>query len=171
MREMCRKSILVLVLAMLAACSAKSVPIAAPAEPLPAVAAGGKDFADPREQELRSVLAEAEPLMRNLLLALGAGDYAGYSRDFDESLRAAVSEEQFGIFYEESYRKKLGPYEEGSFQVNKIEKYPDFYAIYYFVKFRNVEYQNPVRVSLRVVAAGGGLRISGISYNHQLLGP
>jgi len=146
---------------MLAACSAKSVQTTDPS-----VSAQ----TDPREQELRTVIAEAEPVVLNLLASLNAGDYTAYVRDFDGTARAAIPEGQFKIFYEESCGKKLGLYEEGKFQVNKIEKYTDFYMIYYFVKFRNVGARDPVVMAVKMTKTPGGLKVSDISYRHGLLG-
>jgi hypothetical protein len=152
------KKILLLCVFLIASCSVKSVPTETPHQ------------ADPREQELRAVIAEAEPIMRSLLTALNAGDYTSYVRDFDDTARAANSEEQFKIFYEESCREKLGPYEEGKFQVHQVEKHPGYYMICYFVKFRNVGGRDPVVVAVQVTRYSAGLKISGVAYRHGLLG-
>ena len=152
------KRVMLLLVFMLAACSAKSVHPPAPAQ------------TDPREQELRTVIAEAEPIVRSLLAALNAGEYTAYVRDFDDTARAATSEEQFALFYKESFRKKLGLYEEGKCQVNTIEKHPGFYMIYYFVKFRNVGPRDPVVMAVKITRTASGLKVSGITYRHGLLG-
>ena len=156
-----RVFLLLLVVFMMAACAAKSLQTVDPSAPVQA---------DPREQELRTVIAEAEPVVVNLLASLNAGDYKAYVRDFDDAARAAISEEQFKRFYEESCKKKLGLYEEGKCQVNKIEKQSDFYTIYYFVKFRNVGARDPVVMAVKITRAASGLKISGVSYRHALLG-
>jgi len=159
--SMKRVTFLLLVFFMMAACAAKStqtIDQAAPAQ------------TDPREQELRQVIAEAEPEVVNLLASLNAGDYKAYIRDFDDTARAAISEEQFRKFYEESCKIKLGLYEEGKCQVNKIEKKSDFYTIYYFVKFRNVGARDPVVLAVKIRRAASGMKISGVSYRHALLG-
>jgi hypothetical protein len=154
---MVKKYAVLLVLFALAACSAKSIAPDTPAQ------------VDPREQELRMVIAEAEPVVSNLLTALNAGDYTAYVRDFDDSARAAATEGQFKIFQEESCRGKLGLYEEGKFQVNKIEKHSVFYMIYYFVKFRNVGPRDPVVMAVKITKASGGLKVSGLAYRHAML--
>ena len=159
--SMKRVTFLLLVFFMMAACAAKStqtIDQAAPAQ------------TDPREQELRQVIAEAEPLVSNLLASLNTGDYKAYARDFDDTALAAIPEEQFKIFYEENCRNKLGLYEEGKRQVNKIEKHPDFYMIYYFVKFRNVGAPDPVVMAVKITRTASGLKVSGVVYRHALLG-
>ena len=152
------KKLIVALMLFTAACSVKSVPTETPAQ------------ADPREQELRAVIAEAEPIVGSLLKALNAGDYASYTRDFDEAARAACPEKQFRLFCKESCSNKLGPYEEGKFQVNIIEKHPGFYMIYYFVKFRNVGARDPVVMAVKITRTASGLKVSGITYRHGLLG-
>ena len=156
-----KKVTLLVVVFMMAACSAKSVQTTDPSAPIQT---------DLREQELRTVIAEAEPVVRNLLASLNTGNYTAYARDFDETARAAISEGQFKIFYEDGCKKKLGLYEEGKCQINKIEKYPDYYMIYYFVKFSNTGARDPVVMSVRIKKTTTGLKVSGISYCHGLLG-
>ena len=153
-----RKLPVLLLAFFMLACSAKAIQTTGPAQ------------TDPREQELRVVIAEAEQVVRNLLASLNAGDYTAYVRDFDDTARAAISEEQFKIFHEESCKKKLGLYEEGKCQVNKIEKYPDYYMIYYFVKFRNVAAQDPVMMAVKITRTASGLKVSGLAYRHAMLG-
>lgn len=157
-----RKILVLLLVFFIAACSAKTVQTIDPA---------AKAQTDPREHELRTVIADAEQVALNLLVSLNAGDYTAYVRDFDDTARAAIPEEQFKIFYEESCKKKLGPYEEGKCQVNKIEKHPDFYMIYYFVKFRNVGARDPVVMSVRITRTASGLKVSGVSFRHAILEP
>ena len=157
-RVLMRKLPVLLLAFFMLACSAKAIQTTGPAQ------------TDPREQELRVVLAEAEQVVRNLLASLNAGDYTAYVRDFDDTARAAISEGQFKIFYEENCRNKLGLYEEGKCQVNKIEKHTDFYMIYYFVKFRNVGARDPVVMAVKITRTASGLKVSGVVYRHALLG-
>jgi hypothetical protein len=44
------------------------------------------------DQEVKNV---AEPMLANLLAGFNEGDYAKYSRDFDETLKEAISEKRF----------------------------------------------------------------------------
>jgi hypothetical protein len=43
----------------------------------------------------RQVKAVAEPILNNLLTGLTQGNYAQYSRDFDEAMREAIPEKKF----------------------------------------------------------------------------
>ncbi len=123
--------------------------------------------ADPREEQLRSIVAEAEPLVRNLLVSLNAGDYAGYSRDFDDTAQEPYTEEQFRAFQKKT-TQALGPYERDKHQAHKIEQYADSYLLFYFVKFQNVDRRNPALMTLRIREAGGGLKITEVSCSHKL---
>jgi hypothetical protein len=150
------KNILLLCIFFIASCS------------MNATAPDTAPVADPREQELRGILTEAEPLIRNLLTSLNTGVYASYSRDFDTTLQTAAAEEQFSAL-QEKIKKKLGMYENGKYQVHKIEQYTTGYLIVYFVKFQNVDRKNPAIVNMRVKKTAAGLKITDISCKHSLL--
>ena len=154
---MVKKHALLVVLFLLAACAAKSIAPDTPAQ------------VDPREQHARSVAAEAEPISGTILAGLAAGDYAAYSRDFDENLRGVITAEKF-VALKEQFAKTIGVYEAGKFQVNKIETYPDCYKIYYFVKFSSVQAADPVIMTVKVVKTQSGLKVSDLTYSHALLG-
>jgi len=153
---MVKKHALLFVLLLLAACSVKSIAPDTSAQ------------VDQREQDARSVAAEAEPIAGTILAGLAAGDYAAYSRDFDENLRNAITAEKFAVL-KEKFAKTIGVYEAGKLQVNKIEKHSDFYMIYYFVKFRNVGPRDPVLLQMKVVRTAGGLKVLGLAYRHAIL--
>jgi hypothetical protein len=151
------KKYALLLLFVLAACSAKSITPDTPAQ------------VDPREQDARSVAAEAEPLAGTILAGLAAGDYAAYSRDFDENLRNAITAEKFAVL-KEKFAKTIGVYEAGKLQINKIETYPGWYKIYYFVKFSSVKASDPVIMTVKAVKTQNGLKVSDLTYSHALLG-
>ncbi len=154
---MVKKYALLPLLLVLAACSAKSIAPDMPAQ------------VDPREQDARSVAAEAEPIAGNILAGLAAGDYAAYSRDFDDNLRGAITAGKLAAL-KEQFAKTIGVYETGKLQVNKIETYPDCYKIYFFVKFSSVQASDPVIMTVKVVKTQNGLKVSDLAYSHALLG-
>jgi Protein of unknown function (DUF3887) len=57
----------------------------------------------------RQVKAVAEPILNNLLTGLNQGNYAQYSRDFDEAMREAISEKKFQQVREDLI-EKLGKF-------------------------------------------------------------
>jgi hypothetical protein len=154
-----KKFLVLLLVFFMAACSVKDIQT---------IDSAATAQTDTREQELRSIIAEADPLIHNLLNALNKGVYTSYIKDFDSSSRAAFTEEQFGSF-QEKIKKKLGFYEDGKYQVHKIEQYPTSYVIFYFVKFQNVESRNPAVIAMRVKKTAAGLKVAEISCKHGLL--
>ena len=55
--------------------------------------------------------AEAAAIGENALAALNAGDYAAWSRDWDEALKSAINEEAF-LAYREQVLEAAGQYQE-----------------------------------------------------------
>lgn len=51
------------------------------------------------------VMAVAEPILDNLLAGFNQGNYAQYSRDFDDTLREAISEKKFNQVREDIIKK------------------------------------------------------------------
>ena len=43
--------------------------------------------------------AYADPITENLLIAMNKADYAGFSKDFDETMKAELTEALFRIFW------------------------------------------------------------------------
>jgi hypothetical protein len=150
------KALLLMLLLCTAACTGSAVPT------------GSSLRQDPREQKLKSVLADAEPLIRNLLSSLNSGNHPQYVKGFDNASRNMPDESSFKHF-RGAVKEHLGSYEEGKYQVNKIELYADSYIIYYFVKFEKTEYRDPAQIILKVRRSGEGLLIFDVSYRHALL--
>lgn len=59
----------------------------------------------------QQVKAVAEPILDNLLAAFNQGNYAQYSKDFDDTLREAMPEKKFQQVREELL-KKLGKFKD-----------------------------------------------------------
>jgi hypothetical protein len=57
----------------------------------------------------RQVKAVAEPILANLLTGLAQGNYAQYSRDFDDAMREAIPEKKFQQVREDLI-EKLGKF-------------------------------------------------------------
>lgn len=72
-----------------------------------ALAAGAG--ADPIGKNDKQVRAVADPILDNLLTSFNAGDYAKYSRDFDDTLKEMMPEEKFQKVREDLF-KKIGKY-------------------------------------------------------------
>ncbi|MEW6388593.1 MAG: DUF3887 domain-containing protein [Thermodesulfobacteriota bacterium] len=77
---------------------------------LPVLPAAG-EVVGQSDQEVRAV---AEPILDNLLAGFNAGDYAQYSRDFDTTLKEAISPKKFQQT-RQTILNKMGKYEAKSF--------------------------------------------------------
>lgn len=66
------------------------------------------DFIGQQDQQVQAV---AEPILDSLLTGFNQGNYAQYARDFDDTLREAVSPEKFRQVRDQLL-KKLGKYQE-----------------------------------------------------------
>ncbi len=122
------------------------------------------ESSDPRDLELKAVLADAGPLIRNILASLNAGDYRQYIRDFDKGSKDIPTEAAFREM-ETSIKKNMGRYEEGMCQVHKIEMYTNSYTIFYFVKFQKLDRSSPSICVMQVKKTGGRLAIMSVSFH------
>uniref|UniRef100_A0A7V4LDH3 DUF3887 domain-containing protein n=1 Tax=Desulfobacca acetoxidans TaxID=60893 RepID=A0A7V4LDH3_9BACT len=64
------------------------------------------DFVGTQRQAVQKV---AEPILNNLLEGYNKGDYAQYARNFDDTLREAVTEKKF-LQVRQELMKKLGEF-------------------------------------------------------------
>jgi hypothetical protein len=93
--------------------------------------------------ERDAVLAFSEPQTDNLLAGLQAGDYAMFSRDFDQAMLDAIDAGAFESLKSDR-DAKLGGYV--SRIVNRVVQTGDFYAVIYDAVF-----EKDSAVALRVV--------------------
>ncbi|MEW5940433.1 MAG: DUF3887 domain-containing protein [Chloroflexota bacterium] len=129
---------LLLILSLLSACAPKETPIT------------GAD----RD----AVLAYSEPKTDNLLAGLNVGDYAAFSRDFDEAMLKAIVESDFASLKADR-DEKLGAYL--SREVTSVSSAGDFIVVVYAAKFEKEE-----NVTVRVVfRAAEPHQISGLWFN------
>lgn len=73
--------------------------------------AAGTALAVPVGNQNDQVLAVADPMVDNLLTGFNQGNYAQYSRDFDDTLREAIPEKKFQQVRADIL-KKLGKFKE-----------------------------------------------------------
>ncbi len=110
------------------------------------------------EEDADAVLAFSEEKTDNLLTAMKAGDYAAFSRDFDQQMLDAMTEAQFEALKTER-DATLGAYV--SRQVNRVVQTGDFYAVFYDAKFEKDE-SVAMRVVFRVAEPN---QVSGLWFN------
>jgi hypothetical protein len=83
------------------------------------------------------VLAYAEPMADGLLEGLNAGDYAAFSKDFDDAMLKALPESSFANL-QAATTGKYGKYL--SRQLKSVEEVGEYYRLIYSGQFE--KYQN-----------------------------
>lgn len=108
-------------------------------------------------EESASVLAYSEAKTSNMMAGLQSGDYAAFSRDFDDAMRTALPAEKFPAFRAD-VRAKIGDLQ--SRTVDSVQQNGEFVAVVYIARFTAND-----QVTLRVVfRAAAPHQISGLFY-------
>ncbi len=103
------------------------------------------------------MLAYAEDKTTNMMAGLRSGDYAAFSRDFDEAMRKALPADKFPAFRDD-VRAKIGDLQ--SRKVDSVRQSGDFIAVVYAARFTAND-----NVALRVVfRAAAPHQIGGLFY-------
>ena len=99
------------------------------------------------EKELKTVVEEAQPIIKNLLQAINNDDYDKFIKDFNTGMKSAYHDKK--NFYKTN-KDRLEKYGlAGARPVWKVEKTNPFYNIYYLVKFSKISQPVPVFLSLK----------------------
>lgn len=126
----------------------KEVPSAAPAKK------------ETREEELRRIVKEADPIIENILMAINKTDHSAYIRDFNEAMKSAYSDKSQWKKINKWRKSRIGEYTAKN--VWKIQKQNQYYIIFYWVKFTKA--QNPVTVRIVVEQEKGALKVAMLSF-------
>lgn len=82
-----------------------------------------------------AVLAFSEAKTDNLFVGMSTGDYATFSKDFDQAMLDAMAKDQLDAL-KKDHDARFGAYL--SREVNSVVKQGDYYAVIYDVKFEKV---------------------------------
>jgi hypothetical protein len=93
--------------------------------------------------ESEAVLSYAEAKTTNMMAGLQSGDYAVFSRDFDDAMRGALPADKFAAFRDDT-RAKIGDLQ--SRTVDSVRQNGDYVAVVYIARFTAND-----NVTLRVV--------------------
>ena len=113
------------------------------------------------------VLAWAEPMMENCLVALGERDYARFSRDFDPKALADDAAESKFPNYCTIIEQTLGEYQSKTFW--KVVEYEDYRAVYYYAHFEKSTEPEEIVVKMNFQDKGEQKVIIVFSLESQLL--
>ena len=123
-------------------------------------ACGGTQETELTGEEKDAVLSYSEEMTENMMAGMKAGDYAAFSKDFDQAMLDAMSQEAF-VKLKGDYDGKLGTYV--SRKVNRVMQSQSgkFMAVIYDATFEKDD-----AVSIRVVfRADDPHQISGLWFN------
>ncbi len=121
-------------------------------QPPPALSGSARD----------SALAFSEPETDNMMAGINANDYATFSRDFDDKMKASITPAQFANL-EQTVVGKIGKYV--SRQVADVQQSGDFVTVIYTAKFEN---DDPVTITVAFHAAAPH-QIAGLHFNSAKL--
>ncbi|HRY28964.1 MAG TPA: DUF3887 domain-containing protein [Elusimicrobiota bacterium] len=117
----------------------------------------------PPKEEKKQAATSTEEATDRLLMALNQGDYAQFSREFDDKMKAALNEAEFAKL-RTNILEKIGLYQTRG--LPRTLKLKDATVMVYRARFEN-EPEAEVRVVFREV--GGQRRVSGLLFNSPKL--
>jgi hypothetical protein len=113
------------------------------------------------------VLAWAEPMMENTLVALNEGDYVRFSQDFDPEVLVQDAAEKKFPTYRRIIQETLGNYNSKTFW--RVVDYEDYHAVYYYAQFDKSTNPEEIVVKMNFQESGDQRRIIVFSIESQLL--
>jgi hypothetical protein len=108
-----------------------------------------------------SVAKYSDPIAENLLVSMNNGDFTGFSKDFDSSLKAEVSEAVFNDF-KTSVTDSLGKYIEGSKKMTGVNIENGITTATYQVDF---ELQEDYQMRFVYQKIGGEMKLAGFWFD------
>lgn len=108
----------------------------------------------------------ADPMTENLLLAIENGDYAAFSRDFDDAMKNALNLANFQQLRSQ-FDSKIGDYVNGSKTFIRGERTGNYIIAYYKANYTN----EPAGVTVKVVftSGNGPAKITGLWFSSPKL--
>jgi hypothetical protein len=113
------------------------------------------------------VLAWAEPMMENCLVALNEKDYVRFSRDFDSKALSDDAAESKFPNYCTIIEQTLGQYQSKTFW--KVVEYEDYRAVYYYAHFEKSTEPEQIVVKMNFQDKGEQKMIIVFSLESELL--
>ncbi|HSW56905.1 MAG TPA: hypothetical protein VLH15_00725 [Dehalococcoidales bacterium] len=104
--------------------------------------------------------AYASDITEHLLLALNAGDYNAVTRDFDQAMLRAVTEQNFKIQFIEGIQNKIGFYQADSKRFFQCSIQAQYTTVVYYAAFSGEPGAVRVQISFQLVE--GSPKVSGL---------
>ena len=100
----------------------------------------------------------SDPITENILVSMNKADYAGFSRDFDSTMKAELNEEYFTDFLAQ-VTGSVGNYKEGSKKIVGVNIDNDLTTATYTADFVNAE---DVTVEVTFKKIDGKMQVAGL---------
>jgi|GEM_PF-1830438 len=152
-------AVMIVLMALLSGCATTA---RQPSEQFPVTVIPPKP-GETQEEELRRIVAEADPIIENILTAINTGDHAAYTRDFNEAMKSAYRDKKQFKKINKWRRSRIGTYTAKN--VWKIEKQNQYYIIYYWAKFTNAQNPVTIRLVLERSSKTSPLQVAMLSYD------
>lgn len=109
----------------------------------------------------------SEQITESVLLAINAGDYSDFSRDFDSTMRKAIPPENFKTQFTDNIQGKIGNYIEGSKRFFQASSQAQYTTVIYYADYSAEPGAVLVQISFRMVE--GNIKVSGLFFNSPKL--
>jgi hypothetical protein len=101
----------------------------------------------------------SDPITENILISMNKGDYAGFSKDFDDTMKAELSEAAFPDFLAQ-INGVVGNYIEGSKKIVGVNISNGLTTASYTADFENAAGTTTVEVTFKKI--GEQMKVAGI---------
>jgi hypothetical protein len=128
---------------------------------LPAACGGSPAETNLPEPDYAGEIAE------NMLISLNNGDYDSFTRDFDNTMKDAVTQEVFDTQFIQNIRGIIGNYEPGSKQFFQAASQAQYTIVFYFAEYTEESGAVLVRVTFQQIE--GRPYIAGLLWNSPKL--
>jgi hypothetical protein len=115
--------------------------------------------------QAQSFAAQVDGISENLLVAMGAGDEAGFLRDMEPKMREASSGDSFTEL-QQNIVAKIGTYVAGSKQMVKVDTVEGFTRVWYGATFAQEEH---VQAIIVYDTSTGTPRVTGLWFDSPKL--
>ncbi|MCP4713485.1 MAG: hypothetical protein GY868_00090 [Deltaproteobacteria bacterium] len=159
---MMRLVVVVSVMFFFSACSG-ILPKATDRQAAPPKVSGRVDKKAVQKQKLEQVVADALPLIRNLLRSIKELDFEANRKDFNDTMLSAYADKDLFLKINRERLEKYG--EPLAHPVLRINERPPFFELTYLVKFSKLE--KPVPVLMIVEKKEGRMKIAFLQYRFK----
>ena len=160
------KTIVILLLILFtASCSVKSAPVNSTIQEENSEKTKKELKKEKSKKKLEQVVADAQPIIDNILNSMSELNHKAYMRDFNSSMKSSCHDKNLFMKINLERKEKYGV-PEGR-PLYRIEKRNPYYNLYYLVKFSKVE--KPVTIFLSLKKEDKKLKVAFLQFRFSEL--